>query len=55
MSGLITDKDEQAWSNNEDHFDDYSQLQAGIFPRESPGVGLSLLALVLSRRGSPPL
>jgi hypothetical protein len=24
MSCLITDKDEQAWSNDKDHFDDYS-------------------------------
>jgi hypothetical protein len=23
MSSLITDKDEQAWNNDEDHFDDY--------------------------------
>ena len=25
MSKLIIDKNEQAWSNNEDHFDDYSE------------------------------
>jgi hypothetical protein len=24
MSGLIIDENEQAWSNDEDHFDDYS-------------------------------
>jgi hypothetical protein len=26
MSGLITDKDEQAWNNYVDHFDDYSDV-----------------------------
>jgi hypothetical protein len=57
MYGQITAKDEQAWNNDKNPFDDYSdndrRLQAGIFPRTSLDVGLSSGALLLPRGGRP--